>query len=102
MVGHRRGCDSYQEHREKLAAAGRPEPVSSEQEITKFHCPHEECVAFSHTLADLLKHTQYCTLISKSEQVAYEEIEWGLGDFSGELDILVAYEYWCRANGREP
>lgn len=102
LVGHRRGCDSYKEHRDKLAAARGPEPAPSEQEIAKFHCPHDECPAFSHTLPDLLKHVQYCTVISNSEQVAYEEIAWGLGDFGGELDLLVAYEFWCRENGREP
>jgi hypothetical protein len=101
MVHHRRGCDSYQEHRDKLAASP-PAADKSEQEIVKWECPHVDCIAFAHTHADLVSHMKWCSKIREGVEAAVAETEAGLGDFSRDLDNLVAYEKWSRENGREP
>ena len=101
MVVHRRGCDSWKVHYERLHSEGGPVPVPvPEQEIVKWHCPHENCPAFAHTFHDLVKHLEYCPEVLKSTGTACQEVDLGLGDVSTDLDNLSAFEAWCRDHGR--
>ena len=107
---HKTGCDSWKEHRERIEAEGKrraedqkardAKKTEGEQGIVKWECLHVDCTAFSHTFHDLITHMKFCSLIRESINTAFQETELGLGDFGHELDLLVAFDQWCRENGR--
>lgn len=102
MVHHRAGCDSYKEH-EGLRRASADKPAAGAM-VIDWTCIHDEC-SDGGSAPDglgLHRHLKHCKHAIASEKIAEEELAAGLGDVSGDLDKLVAYDAWCRENGREP
>ena len=123
MVGHRRTCDSWKEHKRLLEQGGignsNPSVPPDEQkqaQLVHWECPHEGCnhSGDSPDGLGLVRHLKWCGERIKADQAA-EQLDSGRLQWEAEFDAGVllyaadrrrekfeAYEAWCRANGREP
>lgn len=106
MIGHRRACESWQEHKRGIRDS-RDEADHAAGGAFPFECPIEGCTASSSSADWMAKHVANCKKLR--DDVHVTEVE--LAELDVDINIVLsqaarryedhaAFERWCEENGR--
>ena len=107
MVGHRRQCDSWQEHKRGLGGHSDAPAADQPAEAFPYRCPVEGCDARGSKPEFVIQHFPTCSKLR--DDVHVSEVE--RAEIDVDLNIVLAaaarrhedqlaFERWCQENGR--